>query len=348
MRRQRPLPGRVAVVTGASAGIGRATAIGFARQGWHVALLARGEDGLEGARREVEALGTSALPIVTDVAEYEQVEAAAIRIQRELGPIDVWVNNAMATLFAPLDEISPADFERATRVTYLGSVWGTMAALKRMKARNAGTIVQVGSALAYRSIPLQSAYCGAKSAIRGFVDSIRCELIHENSDVHITMVHLAAFNTPQFEWGRTTMPRRPQPVPPIYQPEIAADAIVWAAQRRRREVWVGFSTMQAIVGTRLFPGLLDRMLARRAWDGQMTGEPLPAQRMDNLYQPVPGDAGAYGRSASRARNTSWHYRLVRHRSSLLAATAIAAFGGAAWWTARRSRRPAGGAPGPMD
>lgn len=334
-------PPRVVVITGASAGIGRATAIAFARQGCKVALLARGREGLEGARADVEAAGGKALPIVTDVAHHDQVEAAAARIERELGPIDVWVNNAMTTIFAPFDEVAPEDFERVTHVTYLGTVWGTMAALKRMKARNAGTIVQVGSALAYRSIPLQAAYCGAKSAVRGFTDSLRSELIHEKSKVHITMVHLAAFNTPQFEWGRTTMPRRPQPVPPIYQPEIAADAIVWAAGRRRREVWVGFPTFQAIVGTRLFPGLLDRMMAHRAWSGQMTDEALPAHRPDNLYAAVARDAGAHGRFDAQARSSSWQYRLVKHRNGMLAASALLAAGGIAWWSARQrgNRKP---------
>jgi NAD(P)-dependent dehydrogenase (short-subunit alcohol dehydrogenase family) len=311
---------RCVVVTGASAGIGRATALAFARKGYRVGLLARGEDGLAGARRDVEAAGGQALAIVTDVAEHAQVEAAAERIEQELGPIDVWVNNAMTTIFAPLAEVSPEDFERVTRVTYLGSVWGTMAALKRMKPRNAGTIVQVGSALAYRSIPLQAAYCGAKSALRGFTDSLRSELIHDGSKIHLTMVHLAAFNTPQFEWGKTSFDRRPQPVPPIFQPEIAADAVVWSAQHRRRELWVGFPTFKAIVGNRFIPGILDHWLARQAWSGQITGESLPQHRKDNLYQPVEGDHGAHGRFDAQSKPVSWQYRLSKHRWAATAAS----------------------------
>lgn len=332
---------RVVVVTGASAGVGRATAIAFARQGCKVALLARGEQGLEGARRDVEAAGGQALTIVCDVAEHEQVDAAAARVERELGPIDVWVNNAMATIFAPLEQVSPQDFERATRVTYLGAVWGTMAALQRMKPRNAGTIVQVGSALAYRSIPLQAAYCGAKSAMRGFTDALRCELLHDNSNVHLTMVQLAAFNTPQFEWGRTTFERRPQPVPPIYQPEVAADAIVWASAHKRREVWVGSTTFKAIVAHRLFPGLMDRMMAARAWDGQFTDEALPARRQDNLYEPVERDMGAHGRFDAQSKPVSWQYRLVKHRWSALAASALLLAAGGAAWRVRRDRGTGG-------
>ncbi|HVL77276.1 MAG TPA: SDR family oxidoreductase [Noviherbaspirillum sp.] len=327
----------VVVVTGASAGIGRATAVAFGRKGYKVALLARGEEGLEGARRDVEAAGGQAIAIVTDVAEHDQVEAAAERVERELGPIDVWVNNAMATIFAPLEQVAPQDFERATRVTYLGAVWGTMAALKRMKPRDAGTIVQVGSALAYRSIPLQAAYCGAKSAMRGFTDSLRSELIHDKSRVHVTMVQLGAFNTPQFEWGRTSFDRRPQPVPPIYQPEVAADAIVWAAERRRREVWVGSNAFKAIVGQRLFPGMLDRMMASQAWDGQLDDEPLPRERADNLYTPVQRDYGAHGRFDAQSRPVSWQYRLVKYRWPTLAASvALLLAGGAAWRAGRRA------------
>lgn len=331
--------GKVVVVTGASAGVGRAAAIAFGRKGYKVALLARGAEGLEGARRDVEAAGGQALVVVTDVADHDQVEAAAERVERELGPIDVWVNNAMATIFAPLDQVSPQDFERATQVTYLGSVWGTMAALKRMKPRNSGTIVQVGSALAYRSIPLQAAYCGAKSAMRGFTDSLRSELIHDQSKVHVTMVQLAAFNTPQFEWGRTTFDKRPQPVPPIFQPEVAADAIVWGAEHKRREVWVGFTTFKAIVANRFFPGLLDRMMASRAWDGQFTDEPLPPDRKDNLYQPVARDMGAHGRFDAESKPVSWQYRLaVKHRWPTLAASAALALAGSLAWRASKRQQ----------
>src|SRR5690242_16190880 len=228
---------RVVVVTGASAGVGRATARHFGERGWRVALLARGLDGLEAAKREIEAAGGEALALPTDVASHEQVEAAAERVEREWGPIDVWVNDAMATLFCEFVAIRPEDYRRATEVTYLGTVWGTRAALTRMMARDRGTIVQVGSALAYRSIPLQAPYCGAKAAIRGFTDAVRSELIHHRSRVHLTMVQLSAFNTPQFSWGRTCMSRRPQPLPPIFQPEVAARAIYYAATHRRREVW---------------------------------------------------------------------------------------------------------------
>ncbi len=315
--------GRCVVVTGASAGVGRATAKAFGKLGWRVALLARGADGLEGARREVEEAGGSALAVPTDVAVYEQVEAAAERVEHEFGPIDVWVNDAMATIFCEVAKITPEDFERATRVTYLGAVWGTMAALKRMRRRNRGTIVQVGSALAYRSIPLQAPYCGAKSALRGFTDSLRSELIHDKSDIHLTMVHLSAFNTPQFDWGRTCMDKQPQPLPPIFQPEVAANAIVWSAHHRRRELWVGFPAVKAILGTRVLPGLLDRMLASRAYSGQHTDRPLPPGRKDNLYMPVPGDHGAHGRFDERASSSSWQYWLTTHRWAMVAAAIVA-------------------------
>ncbi|HEV7803362.1 MAG TPA: SDR family oxidoreductase [Burkholderiales bacterium] len=305
---------RVVVVTGASAGIGRATAIAFAKQGWAVGLLARGADGLEGARRDVEDAGGRALAIVTDVADSAQVEAAASRVELELGPIEVWVNNAMATIFCDFLAIDPADFRRSTEVTYLGAVWGTRAALKRMKLRNRGTIVQVGSALAYRSIPLQSPYCGAKSALRGFTDSLRSELIHDRSDVHLTMVHLSAFNTPQFDWGRTCMHRKPRPLGKIFQPEVAADAIYWAAQHKRRELWVGMPAAEAIVGTRVMPGVLDHLLARRAYDGQQSREPVEANRRDNLYEPVPGDHGAHGRFDEGALECSAQLWATTHRA----------------------------------
>ncbi|WP_019143305.1 SDR family oxidoreductase [Noviherbaspirillum massiliense] len=296
---------KIAVITGSSAGVGRAAAIEFGRQGWHVALLARGLDGLDGARRDVERVGGKALVIPTDVADHAQVEAAADKVEREWGPIDVWVNDAMATIFCPLQSIAPEDFRRATDVTYLGTVWGTMAALKRMKPRNHGTIVQIGSALAYRSIPLQAPYCGAKSAIRGFTDSLRSELIHDKSQVHLTMVHLSAFNTPQFDWGRTCMQHKPKPLGKIFQPEVAARGIYWAATHRRRELWVGFPAVEAILGTRVIPGFLDRKLAFQAYDGQQSDEPIEPGRKDNLYHPVPGDHGAHGRFDRQAVTWSW-------------------------------------------
>jgi NAD(P)-dependent dehydrogenase (short-subunit alcohol dehydrogenase family) len=323
---------KVAVITGASAGIGRATVREFARHGWRVALLARGVDGLEAARAEVEALGSEALVIPTDVADETQVEAAAAQVERTWGTIDVWVNDAMATIFSDATQIDAKDFRRATEVTYLGAVWGTLAALRRMKRQGHGTIVQVGSALAYRSIPLQAPYCGAKAALRGFTDSIRCELDHDRSPIHITMVQLSAFNTPQFGWGRTTMHKRPRPMGRIFQPEIAAQAIHWAATHRRREVWVGAPAVQAILGTKLFPGLLDRMLGRTAVDGQHTDEPLPANRPDNLYAPVAGDHGAHGRFDAQAHRFSAQWWANKHRVLLVAAAS------AIWLLGRATRR----------
>ena len=326
---------RIAVVTGASAGIGRATAVEFARHGWRVALLARGIDGLEAARREVEDAGGEALVVETDVADLAQVEAAATRVESEWGPIDAWVNNAMATIFSRFLDVSPEDFRRATEVTYLGAVWGTRAALSRMKPRDRGVIVQVGSALAYRSIPLQSAYCGAKSALRGFTDSIRSELIHERSGVHVTMVQLSAFNTPQFEWARTTLGCRPKPMGKIFQPEVAARAIHWAATHRRRELWVGWPAAKAILGTRVVPGLLDHRLAATAIDGQHTVEPLPPDRQDNLYTAVAGDHGAHGRFDAMAVASSAQAWWAMHRgvATAVAAIAIATVALAAWWLA---------------
>jgi NAD(P)-dependent dehydrogenase (short-subunit alcohol dehydrogenase family) len=308
---------RVVVVTGASAGIGRAVAQEFARHGWRVALLARGADGLEGARADVERLGGQPLVISTDVAVQEQVEAAAAAVQARWGAIDVWVNNAMATIFSDAMAISPADFRRATEVTYLGAVWGTMAALQRMRPRNRGVIVQVGSALAYRSIPMQAPYCGAKAALRGFTDSLRCELAHHGSGVQLTMVQLSAFNTPQFEWGRTTMGRRPRPMGRIFQPELAARAVYRAATRPRRELWVGWPAVQAILGTRVVPGLLDRILGLRAVAGQQSDEPLPAERPDNLWHAVAGDHGSHGRFDASARAFSLQFWLTTHRGALV-------------------------------
>jgi NAD(P)-dependent dehydrogenase (short-subunit alcohol dehydrogenase family) len=313
MNTGRPAEARIAVITGASAGIGRAVASAFATHGWRVALLARGADGLEGARAEVEGTGAEALVLYVDVADEAQVEAAAARVEAEWGRIDVWVNNAMATIFSDAALVSAADFRRATEVTYLGAVWGTMAALKRMRVRNAGTIVQVGSALAYRSIPLQAPYCGAKAALRGFTDSLRCELAHEHSRVHITMVQLSAFNTPQFDWGRTTMPRQPRPMGKIFEPEVAARAIYWAATHRRRELWVGWPAVQAILGARVLPGLLDRILGATAVQGQQTDQPLPANRRDNLWTPVPGDHGIHGRFDALALAWSAQLWLTTHR-----------------------------------
>jgi short-subunit dehydrogenase len=284
----------VVVVTGSSAGVGRATAREFGRHGAKVALLARNEEGLEGARKEVEAAGGETLPIPTDVADPEQVDAAADRVERELGPIDVWVNDAIAVIFSPFKDIELRDFKRSTEVCYLGTVYGTKAALKRMLPRDRGTIVQVGSALSYRAIPLQSAYCGSKHAIRGFTDSVRTELLHDGSGVHITMVQLPAVNTPQFNVSKTNLPKHPQPVPPIYQPEVPAHAIYWAAHHRRREVRVGLSSTLVITGNKLLPGLGDWYLAKTGYASQQTDQPVDENRPDNLYEPVPGDHGTHG------------------------------------------------------
>jgi short-subunit dehydrogenase len=316
----------VVVVTGSSGGVGRAIAHAFAKRGAHVALLARGEKGLEDCRREVENLGGRALVVPTDVADHEQVEAAADRVEAELGPIDIWVNDAMATVFARFVDTSPEEFTRATQVTYLGTVYGTMAALKRMTARNRGTIVQVGSALSYRGIPLQAAYCGAKFGIRGFTDSIRTELRHDKSAVHITMVQLPGVNTTQFNWCRSKLPNHPQPVPPIYQPEIPAEAVYWAAHHRRRELWVGYSTLQAIIGTKLSALAGDIYLARTGFDGQqMQGYPVPADRPDNLYEPVPDKAATHGIFDDQAKQRSPQLWMATHRAAV-AGAGLAAVG----------------------
>jgi short-subunit dehydrogenase len=284
--------------------------------------LARNEDGLGGARREVESVGGKALAIPTDVADPQQVEAAAEQVEEELGPIDVWVNDAMATVFSEFRDIQPEEFKRATEVTYLGAVYGTMAAMKRMVPRDRGTIVQVGSALSYRGIPLQSAYCGAKHAMRGFSDSVRTELMHEGSNVHITMVHLPALNTPQFSIGRTRMTNHPQPVPPIYQPEVAADAIYWAANHRRREVYVGTSSVLTILGNKIAPWLADRYLARTGYGSQQTDERIdPDERPDNLFDPVPGDHGARGIFDGQAHGKSLQLWATKNRRWLALAGA---------------------------
>lgn len=327
----------VVVVTGAGAGIGRATARAFAARGARVGLIGRGVDGLEGARRDVERLGGSALVCVADVADADAVEAAAQAIERRWGSIDVWVNNAMVTIVSPVAQLTAAEVKHATEVTYLGTVHGTMAALKRMVPRDRGCIVQVGSALAYRAIPLQAPYCGAKFAIRGFTDALRSELIHDRSRVHLTMVQMPAVNTPQFDWCRTRMPRQPQPVPPIFEPEVAARAIVWAARHRHREVWVGLSTWKAISANALAPGLVDRYLASTGYEGQQTDEPVARDRPDNFWSPLPGDRGARGRFSSRARETS-ATSLARALPLGAAATVLGALG--LWWGwMRRPGRP---------
>ena len=311
----------VVVITGASAGVGRAAVREFARRGAHIGLIARGRDGLEGARREVEAAGGRALVLPVDVSDAAAVDHAAGEVERELGPIDIWINNAMVSVFSPIKEMEPEDYRRVTEVTYLGVVHGTLAALKRMRPRDRGTIVQIGSALAYRSIPLQSAYCAAKSAERGFTDSLRCELIHERSKVHVTMVQMPALNTPQFDWTKSRLPRKAQPVPPIFQPEVAARAIYWAAHHRRRELFVGWPTCQAIYGTRIAPGLLDYYLGRTGYDGQQTEEAADPNRPNDLYDPVAGDHGAHGRFDRRATGWSAQLWLSQNRGALAFAAA---------------------------
>ena len=311
----------VVVITGASAGVGRATARNFARHGARIALLARGTDGLEAAQREVQELGGTAIVIPVDVANPEQVEAAAARVEIDLGKIDIWINNAMASVFSPIREMTPEEFRRVTEVTYLGYVYGTLAALKRMLPRDRGVIVQVGSALAYRGIPLQSAYCAAKHAVQGFCDSLRCELLHDQSCVRLTMVQLPALNTPQFGWVKSRLPRKAQPVPPIFQPEVAAEAIYFAAHNPRREFYVGAPSVAVIVANKFVPGLLDHYLARTGYDSQQYDGAEDPNRPNNLWQPVPGDHGAHGAFDARARSWSPQLWTSEHRT-LVALAAI--------------------------
>jgi len=337
----------VAVITGAGAGVGRAVADEFARHGCALALLGREPARLDRAAAQLAgAYGVRALPIPTDVADADAVEAAAARVEQALGPIAVWVNVAMATAFAPVAALTPREIERATQVTYLGQVYGTMAALARMRACNHGTIVNVGSALAYRAVPLQAAYCGAKFAIRGFTASLRAELLHERCHVGVTMVDLPAVNTPQFDWAANRTGRRARPVPPVWQPEAVARAIWHAAQHPRRQYWVGWPTVRAILANRLSPALLDRYLARTGYRAQLTDERLssdaPAQPPGNLFAPVPGDYGAHGRFDAEARSDDpW----TATGAPLVLSGALALAGGLAWlgWRASRARRANGGA-----
>jgi NAD(P)-dependent dehydrogenase (short-subunit alcohol dehydrogenase family) len=303
----------VVVITGASAGVGRATVREFARHGAAIGLIARGVDGLEAAQKEVEELGGKALVIPVDVANADSVEAAAAQIESDLGEIDIWINNAMTSVFSPVREMTPDEFRRVTEVTYLGCVYGTLAALKRMLPRNRGMIVQIGSALAYRGIPLQAAYCAAKHAIQGFCDSLRCELIHDDSNVRLTMVQLPALNTPQFGWVKSRLPRKAQPVPPIFQPEVAAEAIYFAAHHPRREFYVGMPSVAAIVGNKFAPGLLDRYLARTGYESQQYNGPEDPDRPNNLWQPLPGDHGAHGSFDARATECSPQLWTSEHR-----------------------------------
>ncbi|ONI83220.1 short-chain dehydrogenase [Actinosynnema sp. ALI-1.44] len=326
------MSGKVVVVTGASGGVGRAVAREFARRGDWVVLIARGQAGLDRAAADVRAAGGRPLAISVDVANHAALEVAADRVEREIGPIDVWVNNAFTGVFAPFAEITPDEFRRVTDVSYLGYVHGTQSALKRMLPRDAGVIVQVGSALAYRGIPLQAAYCGAKHAIQGFTESLRCELLHAKSGVRVTMVQLPAMNTPQFGWVLSRLPRRAQPVPPIYQPEVAARAVVRASRRpRRRERWVGMSTVATLVADRVAPGLLDRYLGRTGFSAQQTDRARDERQPTNLWQPLddqPGtDRGAHGDFDAAAHSHSAQQWLVRH-PAVAAGAALAVVAGA--------------------
>jgi NAD(P)-dependent dehydrogenase (short-subunit alcohol dehydrogenase family) len=309
----------VVVVTGASSGIGRAIARRFAQDGARIGLIARGRDGLDAASREVEQAGGKALVLPVDIADWEAVNSAARAVEESLGPIDVWINNAMATIFAPFKDVEPDEFRRATEVTYLGTVWGTRAALDRMQPRDRGTIVIVGSALAYRGIPLQSAYCGAKHGIKGVFESLRTELRHDKSNVHLTMVQLPGVNTPQFEHGRSKMPKVPQPMPPYYQPELAADAVHWAAHHRRREIYVGAPTVKTILGNKVAPWLVERVLAKQGFDGQQSDKLADPKRPDNLFSPPPGDPGARGPYNGQARTSSMQFQAAKRRVALGAA-----------------------------
>jgi NAD(P)-dependent dehydrogenase (short-subunit alcohol dehydrogenase family) len=316
----------VVAITGASGGVGRAVAREFASHGAAVGLIARGRAGLDGAAQDVADLGGVAYAHQADVAEFQQVADAAAAIEERLGPIDVWINNAMTTVFAFFDDIDPHEYERATRVTYLGAVWGTKVALARMLPRDRGTIVQVGSALAYRGIPLQAPYCGAKHAMKAMFESLRCELRHRGSQVHVTMVQLPGMNTPQFDHCLSKMPRHPMPVPPVFQPEVAARSIYWAAHHRRRELYVGFPTVYTIIGNKLAPWLAERYLAKTAVDGQQTDQRFDGAAAVNLFEPIDSDhdEGAHGIFDSQARRRSEQAWLSRHRLASGLAGALAA------------------------
>jgi short-subunit dehydrogenase len=317
-------PARVVVITGAPAGVGRAAARRFAKRRAHVGLVARDADRLTSTKRDVEQAGGRAVIVPADVADPAQVEAAATDVEKAFGPIDVWVNNAMASVFAPVKEITASEFKRVIEVTFLGCVYGTQAALRRMLPRDSGVIVQVGSALAYRGIPLQAPYCAAKHALQGFCDSLWSELLHDGSHVRVTMVQMPALNTPQFDWVRSRLPRRAQPVPPIYQPGVAAEAIVWASETNRREIFVGLPVISTIWADRIAPRLLDRYLATNGYDLQQTNEPDDPTRDDNLWRPVAGDPGPHGRFDMRSRRSSPAFWMARHRRVVAGAVTIGA------------------------
>lgn len=304
----------VVVITGASAGVGRACVRAFADKGYDIALIARGIEGLEGARKEVEDRNRKAAYYSLDLADADAIEAATEKIEQDLGPISIWVNNAMNSVFSPIKEMTPEDYKRVTEVTYLGQVYSALSALKRMQQRDKGSIVFVGSALAYRGIPLQSAYCAAKHAIEGFYDSLRTELMHDKSNVKISIVQLPALNTTQFGFVKSRLPNKPQPMGTIYQPEVAADAIFYAAHNERREIMVGWSTLKAIIGNKIAPWYADRVLAKSAFKGQQTDEPENPNRKHNLWEPIPGDHGAHGNFGKKAKSFSMELWLTKHRS----------------------------------
>lgn len=330
--------GRVVVVTGASAGVGRATVRAFAREGAHLGLIARGRAGLDGAKRDVQSAGGEAIVLAVDVADPVAIENAAARVEEEFGAIDVWVNNAMTSVFSPIQQMTPEEFKRVTEVTYLGCVYGTLAALKRMIPRDRGVIIQVGSALAYRGIPLQAAYCAAKHAIQGFCDSLRCELIHQKSKVRVTMIEMPALNTPQFSWVKSRLPHKAQPVPPIFQPEVAAEAIVFASHNSRREIYLGMPTVEAIIGNKIAPGLLDHYLARTGFDSQQHDGAEDPHRPDNLWEPVDAevDFGAHGQFDARALSRSPQLWMNMHRKWLWAGALFLALGALFMGEGRRS------------
>ena len=321
----------VVVITGASAGLGRAIVRRFAQEGAHIGLVARGRDGLEGAKRDVEKLGGKAIIIQGDVADPETTERAAEETEKAFGEIDIWINNAMASVFSPVKEMKPEEYKRVTEVTYLGFVYGTLAALKRMLPRDRGVIVQVGSALAYRGIPLQSAYCASKHAIQGFMDSLRSELIHDKSNVRASMVQMPAMNTPQFSWVKSRLPNKPQPVPPIYQPEVGAEAVYFVAHNDRREMYVGYPTVEAIVGNKIVPGYGDKYLAKGGYKSQQTDEPVDADRQNNLYEPVPGDHGAHGSFDDKSKDFSPQLWADKNRGKVALAGLGVAAGVALLW-----------------
>ena len=336
---------KVVAVTGATGGVGRACIREFARRGDSVALLARGESGLDAALAEARQAGVRAIAVSVDVADSEAVDEAVARSEAELGPIAVWVNAAFTSVFAPFDQVTAAEFRRATEVSYLGYVYCTMSVLRRMRERDRGVIVQVGSALAYRGIPLQSAYCGARHAVQGFHESLRCELLHDGSNIHVTMVQMPALNTPQFSWVLSKLPERAQPVPPIYQPEVAARAVAFAADHpRRREYWVGSSTVGTLVANAIAPGLLDRYLARTGYAAQQTGERRDQTDPVNLWEAADGpnghDFGAHGAFDHRAKARSWQQVIAQHYGEVVAAVASVAVAaaGAAFTTTRMRKR----------